>query len=57
MREFHEFSKENETLFQRGTIMRVTKVEVKGGKYYIDVEVIGYELNDLSYVPDDYIGR
>lgn len=57
VREFHVFSKENETLFQRGTIMRVTKVEYIGGKYYIDVEVIGYELNDLSYVPDDYIGR
>jgi hypothetical protein len=36
--------------------MRVTKVEYRNGTYYIDVDVIGYELKDLKYVPDNYIG-
>ena len=55
-REFTSFSSEHETLFQRGTKMRVTKVEYRNGTYYIDVDVIGYELKDLKYVPDNYIG-
>lgn len=54
--EFTSFSSEHETLFQRGTKMRVTKVEYRNGTYYIDVDVIGYELKDLKYVPDNYIG-
>ena len=54
--EFTSFSKEHETLFQRGTKMKVTKVEYRNGTYYIDVDVIGYELKDLKYVPDNYIG-
>lgn len=55
-KEFSSFSSEHETLFQRGTKMRVTKVECRYGQYYIDVEIIGQELKDLSYVPDSYIG-
>lgn len=54
--EFTSFSSEHETLFQRGTKMRVTKVDYRNGTYYIDVDVIGYELKDLKYVPDNYIG-
>lgn len=54
--EFTSFSSEHETLFQRGTKMRITKIEYRGGTYYIDVDVIGYELKDLRYVPDNYIG-
>jgi len=53
---FTSFSSEHETLFQRGTQMRVTKVEVKHGRYYVDVEIIGQDLKDLSYVNDNYIG-
>lgn len=36
-------SGENETLLQRGTKFRVTKVEKKGSQWYIDVDVIGQE--------------
>lgn len=39
------FGSEAEMLFQRGTKFRVTKVEKSGGTIYIDVEVIGQELN------------
>lgn len=55
-RTFTSFSPEHETLFQRGTQMRVTKVEVKYGRWYVDVEIIGQEQRDLSYVNDSYIG-
>lgn len=36
-------SKENETLLQRGTKFRITKVDRKGSRWYIDVDVIGQE--------------
>jgi len=36
-------SKENETILQRGTKFRITKVENRAGKWYIDVDVIGQE--------------
>lgn len=36
-------SKENETLLQRGTKFRITKVERSGGRWFIDVDVIGQE--------------
>lgn len=50
------YSSEHETLFQRGTRMRITKVYEEGGKTYIDCEVIGQEIRDLSYVKDSNIG-
>lgn len=36
--------------------MRITKVYQEGSKTYIDCEVIGQELKDLSYVRDSNIG-
>lgn len=53
---FSIYSSEHETLFQRGTRMRITKVYEEGGKTYIDCEVIGQEIRDLSYVKDSNIG-
>lgn len=53
---FSTYSSEHETLFQRGTRMRITKVYEEGGKTYIDCEVIGQETRDLSYVKDSNIG-
>ena len=53
---FYYFSGEQETLFQRGTKMRITKVYEEKSKIYIDCEVIGQEIKDLSYVRDSDIG-
>lgn len=53
---FSTYSSEHETVFQRGTRMRITKVYEEGGKTYIDCEVIGQEIRDLSYVKDSNIG-
>lgn len=53
---FSTYSSEHETLFQRGTRMRITKVYQEGSKTYIDCEVIGQEIRDLSYVKDSNIG-
>lgn len=53
---FTSYSSEQEALFQRGTRMRITKVNQEGSKTYIDCEVIGQELKDLSYVRDSNIG-
>lgn len=53
---FSTYSSEHETLFQRGTRMRITKVYEEGGKTFIDCEVIGQEIRDLSYVKDSNIG-
>ena len=53
---FTSFSNEHETLFQRGTKMRITKVYKEGEKIYIDCEVIGQEVRPLSYVKDSNIG-
>lgn len=53
---FSTYSSEHETLFQRGTRMRIIKVYEEGGKTYIDCEVIGQEIRDLSYVKDSNIG-
>lgn len=53
---FSTFSSEHETLFQRGTLMRITKVYQVGGKTFIDCEVIGQEVKSLSYVSDSIIG-
>jgi len=36
-------SGENETLLQRGTKFRITKVELSGSRWFIDVDVIGQE--------------
>ncbi len=43
------FSGEDETIFQRGTIMKIVKAYKRGRRYYIDVEVVGQELLDISY--------
>lgn len=53
---FTSFSAEHETLFQRGTRMRITRVYQENSKIYIDCEVVGQELKDLSYVKDSDIG-
>lgn len=53
---FSSFSYEHETLFQRGTLMRITKVYQVGTQTFIDCEVIGQEIKPLSYVPDSNIG-
>lgn len=53
---YSKFSNEHETLFQRGTMMRITKVYKKGNHIYIDCEVIGQEVKGLSYVPDSNTG-
>lgn len=53
---FTSFSSEHETLFQRGTKMRITKVYSQGRRTYIDCEIIGQEVKDLSYVLDKNIG-
>lgn len=55
IQKFTSFGYEQETLFQRGTKMRITKVEQQYGKIYIDVEVVGQEIKDLSYVLDKNI--
>lgn len=57
IQKFTSFSTEHETLFQRGTKMRITKVYTTNGKTYIDCEVIGQEIKDLSYIPDYDIGQ
>lgn len=49
---FSTFSGEQETLLQRGTKLRITKVYQDSGKTWIDCEVIGQELKDLSYIPE-----
>ena len=41
---------ENEIILQRGAKMRITKVEYDGRKYYIDVEVIGFNIRDFDMV-------
>ena len=53
---FNSFSCEHETLFQRGTLMRITKVYQVGGQTFIDCEVIGQEIKPLSYVSKSDIG-
>lgn len=50
------FGYEDETLFQRGTRMLITKVEKVGGTVYLDVEILGCEVRDLAYVKDSQIG-
>lgn len=53
---YTNFSNEHETLFQRGTKMRITKVYQENSKIYIDCEVIEQEVKKLSYVKDSNIG-
>lgn len=56
IQKFHTYSGEHETLFQRGTKMRITKVYTSNGQTFIDCEVIEQELKNLSYVKDSNIG-
>ncbi|MGN0010075.1 MAG: ADP-ribosyltransferase [Marinilabiliaceae bacterium] len=44
------FCKEDETLFQRGARMRITKVTKEKGKYIIECDIIGQDVRDLSCV-------
>lgn len=53
---FNTFSSEHETLFQRGTLMRITRMYQVGCTTFIDCEVIGQEVKPLSYVTDSNIG-
>ena len=36
-----DFGSEIETIIQRGTTYRITKIEKVGGKIYLDMEVVG----------------
>ena len=60
-RQSTSFSKEFETIFQRGTKMRITKAEIgtyNGSKVvYLDVEIVGQEARNISYVPKSKISR
>ena len=57
---FKQFGREQETLFQRGLKMRITKVyrskTAYGNQIFIDCEVVGQELKDLSMIKDSDIG-
>ena len=43
----HSFGHEDEIIFQQGTKMRITKVEVTGGTIFLDLDVIGTEKSQL----------
>lgn len=47
---------EHETIFQRGTRMKIVRAYQDNGTIYLDVDIIGQEIKDLSYVTDDMIG-
>ena len=57
---FTKFGSEQETLFQRGLKMRITKVyrskTTYGNQIFIDCEVVGQEFRDLSKIKDVNIG-
>lgn len=50
------FSHEHETIFQRGTRMKIVRAYQDNGTIYLDVDIIGQEVKDLSYVTDYMIG-
>lgn len=50
------FSHEHETIFQRGTRMKIVRAYRDNGTIYLDVDIIGQEVKDLSYVTDYMIG-
>lgn len=50
------FSHEHETIFQRGTRMKIVRAYRDNGTIYLDVDIIGQEVRDLSYVTDYMIG-
>ena len=45
---FPNKNSENEVLLQRGAVMRITKAEYKGGMWYIDVDVLGFNIRDYD---------
>ena len=47
---------EQETIFQRGTRMKIVRAYEDSGTIYLDVDIIGQEVKDLSYVTDYMIG-
>ena len=58
---YSDFGGEQEVLFQRGTKMRITRIytepdAIHGTKIYVDCEIVGQEVRDLSYVEDSLIG-
>lgn len=42
--------RENEVILQRGAKLRITKAEYKGGMWYIDVDVLGFNIRDFDMV-------
>lgn len=44
------FGSESEIILQRGTTFRVTKVEISGNTWYIDVEVINQDVLPFPYI-------
>ena len=53
---FTHFGSEQETIFQRGTRMKIVRAYKDNGTIYLDVDIIGQEVKDLSYVTDYMIG-
>ena len=45
-------SDENEVILQRGAKMRITKAEYKGGMWYIDVDILGFDVRDYDLIND-----
>lgn len=43
---------ENEVILQRGAKMRITKAEYNGGMWYIDVDIIGFDIRDYDMMSD-----
>lgn len=43
---------ENEVILQRGAKMRITKAEYKGGMWYIDVDVMGFNIREYDLIDD-----
>lgn len=39
---------ENEVILQRGAMLKITKAEYKNGMWYIDVELIGFNVRDYT---------
>lgn len=44
---YSAYPSENEMILQRGTQFRVTKIEKKDKRFYIDIEVVGYNMQKV----------
>lgn len=49
-RSYPDKHNENEVLLQRGAKLRITKAEYTGGMWYIDVDVIGFDIRDFDLI-------